>query len=139
MKAITLLLLRLSTGVYLILWGLMKLRAKDMAVGVSEKYYNGLLSADIVNYAVGGLEVLVGVLVVLGLMRSIAYAGQVVFYLIGAAAIIKNLIDPFGLYLAESAKLTFFPSWTLLFASLIIIAFKEYDEYSLDAKRGASD
>jgi hypothetical protein len=46
------------------------------------------------------------------------------------------IIDPFGLYIAESAKLTFFPSTTLLFASLIMIAFKEYDTLSLDSKRG---
>lgn len=137
MKAVTLLLLRLSTGIYLILWGLVKLQSKDMAVGVSDKYYGGLLSADIVNYGVGAIEVIIGVLVVLGLMRSIAYAGQIVFYLIGALAIIVNLVDPFGMYLAEGAKLTFFPSWTLLFASLVIVAFKEYDSYSLDTKRGA--
>lgn len=137
MKALSLLLLRLSTGIYLILWGLVKLQSKDMAVGVSEKYYNGLLSADIVNYGVGAIEVLIGVLVALGLLRSIAYFGQLVFYVVGAAAIIINLVDPFGLYLTETAKLTFFPSWTLLFASLVIIAFKEHDTISLDAKRGA--
>lgn len=137
MKALTLLLLRLSTGIYLILWGLIKLQAKDMAVGVSDKYYGGVLSSDLLNYGVGVVEVVVGLLVVLGLMRSIAYAGQVVFYFIGAAAIIANLIDPFGLFLAAGPKLTFFPSWTLLFASLIIIAFKEYDTYSIDAKRQA--
>lgn len=137
MKAISLLLLRLSTGIYLMLWGFMKLGAKDMAVGVSEKYYSGLLSGDLVNYAVGGIEMIIGLLVVLGLLRSIAYLGQLAFYLVGAAAIIVNLVDPFGLYIAASAKLTFFPSWTLLFASIVLIAFKSDDTMSLDAKRGA--
>lgn len=135
MKAISLLLLRLSTGIYLILWGLVKLGAKDMAVGVSDKYYHGLLSADIVNYSVGAIEVVIGLLVVLGLMRSIAYIGQLGFYLVGALAIIPNLLDPLGLYLVETAKLTFFPSTTLLFACLILIAFKSDDTLSLDAKR----
>ena len=135
MKAISLLLLRLSTGIYLMLWGFMKLAAKDRAVGVSDKYYDGLLSGDIVNYGVGGLEMLVGLLVVLGLFRSVAYLGQLAFYFVGAAAIIVNLVDPFGMYLAASAKLTFFPSWTLLFASFIVIAFKSDDTISLDAKR----
>ena len=137
MKAISLLLLRLSTGIYLMLWGFMKLAAKDRAVGVSEKYYDGLLSGDFVNYSVGAIEMLIGLLVVLGLFRSIAYMGQLAFYFVGAAAIIVNLIDPFGLYLASSAKLTFFPSWTLLFASLVLIAFKSDDTKSLDAKRGS--
>lgn len=82
MKAISLLLLRLSTGIYLMLWGFMKLAAKDRAVGVSEKYYDGLLSGDFVNYSVGAIEMLIGLLVVLGLFRSIAYMGQLAFYLL---------------------------------------------------------
>jgi uncharacterized membrane protein YphA (DoxX/SURF4 family) len=137
MKAISLLLLRLSTGIYLMLWGFMKLGAKDKAVSLSDKYYDGLLSGDIVNYSVGAAEMLIGVLVVLGLFRGVAYLGQLAFYFVGAAAIITDLIDPFGLYLAESAHLTFFPSWTLLFASLVMVAFKSDDTMSLDAKRGA--
>jgi len=136
MKAISLLLLRLSTGIYLILWGFVKLGAKDMAVKVSDTYYKGIISGDVVNYAIGGAEVLIGLLVVLGLFRSIAYLGQLAFYLVGALAIITSLIDPFGAYLASSAKLTFFPSWTLLFASVVLIAFKDDDNMSLDSKRG---
>jgi len=135
MKAISLLLLRLSTGIYLMLWGVMKLAAKDKAIGVSETYYNGLLSGDFVNYAVGAGEMIIGLLVVLGLFRSLAYVGQLAFYFVGAAAIITSLLDPFGLYLADTARLTFFPSWTLLFASMILIAFKSDDTISLDAKR----
>lgn len=119
------------------LWGFMKLGAKDKAVGVSDKYYDGLLSGDIVNYGVGAAEMIVGLLVVLGLLRSMAYVGQLVFYFVGAAAIITSLLDPFGLYFADAARLTFFPSWTLLFASLVLIAFKSDDTMSLDAKRGA--
>ena len=136
MKAISLLLLRLSTGIYLILWGLVKLGSKDMAVSVSEKYYNGLISGDFINYALGGIEVLIGFMVVLGLFRRISYIGQLGFYLVGALAIITSLVDPFGAYLAASAKLTFFPSWTLLFASIVLIAFKEEDTISLDNKLG---
>ena len=134
MKAISLLLLRLSTGIYLILWGMVKLASKEMAVRVSDTYYNGLLSGDIINYTLGGVQVLIGLLVVLGLFRVIAYFGQLAFYLVGALAIIANLVDPFGAYLASTAKLTFFPSWTLLFASLVIIVFKEDDTLSLDSK-----
>lgn len=134
MKAISLLLLRLSTGIYLILWGTVKLGSKGMAVSVSDKYYNGLISGDFINYALGGFEVLIGLLVVLGLFRSISYFGQLGFYLVGALAIITSLVDPFGVYLASSAKLTFFPSWTLLFASLVLIAFKDEDTITLDSK-----
>lgn len=65
--------LRLSSGIYLMLWGFLKLGAKDKAVGVSDKYYDGLLSGDLVNYSVGAIEMVIGLLVVLGLFRGVAY------------------------------------------------------------------
>ncbi|MFT2090781.1 DoxX family membrane protein [Paraglaciecola sp. 2405UD69-4] len=135
MKALSLLLLRVSTGLYLVFWGLVKLTATDKANAVSDKYYNGLLTGDIINIGLGSLQVLVGALVVLGLMRRVAYFGQLFWYVAGLLPILPYIIDPFGMYIADSAKLTFFPSTTLLFASLILIAFKEYDTYSIDAKK----
>jgi len=135
MKSISLLLLRISTGVYLILWGLVKLSAKDKAVSVSDRYYSGLLSADFVNYGLGGLQVAVGVLVILGLFRSLSYIANCAWYLLGLLPIMPYIIDPFGAYLVESARLTFFPSTTLFFATLVMLAFKEYDTISIDHKR----
>lgn len=134
MKAITLLLLRLSTGVYLILWGLVKLISQDNAVAVSNKYYLGLLSADVINYGVGVIEIATGLLVSLGLFRNISYPAQLLFYLVGLLAITPYILDPFGMYLVESAKLTFFPSTTLLFASIVLIAFKEFDTITVGKK-----
>ena len=135
MKSISLLLLRISTGVYLVLWGLVKLNAKEMAVSVSNKYYFGLLSADFVNYGLGALQVAVGVLVILGLFRRVSYVIHAGWYLLGLLTIAPYILDPFGAYWVETAKLTFFPSTTLFVASLIMLAFREYDTLSLDHKR----
>jgi len=136
MKQLSLLLLRISTGIYLVFWGIIKLESQDVAVSISNKYYAGLLNADLVNYGLGGLQILVGVLVVIGLFRGFSYLAQAAWYLLGLIPIIPYILDPFGVYLVESARLTFFPSTTLLFASMILIAFKEYDSMSLDARRG---
>lgn len=135
MKAISLLLLRLSTGIYLALWGFVKLTATGMANSVSDRYYGGLLSGDIINLSLGSLQVILGVMVIFGILRSVSYVAQLLWYLAGLIPILAYIVDPFGKYLADSAKLTFFPSTTLLFASLILIAFKEYDTLSVDAKR----
>ena len=135
MKATSLLLLRLSTGIYLIVWGLIKFKI-DVAANVSDKYYAGLISGETVSFVLGGIQVLLGLFVCLGLFRAPVYLAQLAWYFAGAVPIIAYLIDPLGLYLAEMPKPTFFPSWTLLFASLIMIAFKEDDQYSLDHKRG---
>jgi len=130
MKSISLLLLRLSTGFYLILWGLLKIIALEKANGVSQKYYAGLLDGQLLNYGLGGLQVALGVVVCLGLFRGVSYTAQTVWYVAGILPIMAYIIDPFGLYF----KLTFFPSTTLLFACLIMHAFKEYDTLSLDVK-----
>ncbi|WP_289030267.1 hypothetical protein [uncultured Paraglaciecola sp.] len=135
MQAISLLLLRVSTGLYLIFWGTVKLATTDKANAVSDKYYHGLLSGDLINLGLGSLQVIIGALVVTGLFRRISYYGQLVWYVMGLLPILPYIIDPFGKYIADSAKLTFFPSTTLLFASLVLIVFKEYDSYSVDAKR----
>jgi len=137
MKSISLLLLRLSTGVYLALWGLMKVFEPEKAAGVSAKYYGGILSGQIVNYGLGALQVLLGLLVIIGLFRRFTYSAQALWYFFGLASIISYVIDPFGILgIAPSQKLTFFPSTTLFFASLIMIAFKEEDNISLDRKFG---
>ncbi len=135
MKALSLLLLRISTGIYLLLWGLLKLQASDTAVSISNKYYFGLISGDVVNTGLGVLQIAVGLAVMLGLFRNISYVAQLVWYVLGLLPIMAYILDPFGLYLVEAPKLTFFPSTTLLFASIVLIAFREYDTMSLDSKR----
>lgn len=135
MKEISLLLLRVSTGIYLILWGAVKIVAQDMAAKVSDTYYGGLISAESINLVLGSLQVLLGLLVVLGLFRRVSYLLQAGWYLAGLIPIWAYIIDPFAVYIAEAPKLTFFPSTTLLFASVVIIAFKEFDTLSIDHKR----
>lgn len=135
MKAISLLLLRLSTGIYLIIWGFVKLLATDTANLVSDTYYGGLISGETLNLGLGSLQVLVGLLVVIGFARSFSYVAQLVWYFAGIVPIMGYIVDPLGKYLVEAPKLTFFPSTTLLFAALVLIAFKEYDSMSVDAKR----
>jgi uncharacterized membrane protein YphA (DoxX/SURF4 family) len=134
MQAISLLLMRLSTGIYLILWGIRKLDTEG-AAKLSNKYYDGMISGETVSLSLGGLEIITGLLVCLGLFRKIGYWSQVAWYFIGILPIYAYILDPFGLYLIEEARLTFFPSTTLLFASFVLIAFQKYDTLSLDHKR----
>ena len=136
MKALSLLLLRLSTGIYLILWGVVKFNA-DRAAGVSDRFYGGVISGETISLVLGCAQILLGVIVVLGLFRLVAYWGQVLWYLAGIIPIMVFIVDPLALYLVDPpGRLTFFPSTTLLFASLIMVAFKEYDTMSVDGKRG---
>lgn len=134
MKSITLLLLRFSTGIYLAIWGVVKLNAPQATIGLSEKYYHGLLSSSIVNTSLGIAEIAIGLLVVVGLFRKVTYLIQAVFYGVGLLAISVYIIDPFAWYIADTSKVTWFPSTTLFFASLVMLVFKEFDTKAIDVK-----
>ena len=134
MKAVLLLALRATTGALLIIWGVLRVMTPQTAVGLSEKYYGGMISADALIMPLAYGQIALGALVILGFLRNIIYPLQAIVLVGGAAAIWKYLADPLGLYLLtpETNKLLFFPSTTVAVASLIIIFFKEYDRIALD-------
>ena len=137
MKALSLLLLRIGTGVLCILWGIVRLGEPSVGPMLANKYYGGLASAQALQSAWGVLLVVVGALCVLGLFRKIAYPAQALILVGGALAIWKYLIDPLGMWLLarEDSQLLFFPSVTVAAATLVLIAFQKDDTYSLDALR----
>lgn len=138
MKALSLLLLRTSTGLLLVIWGMIKVMAPTAAVGVSDKYYFGLLSSADLQMPLGAAEVALGVAVVLGLFRTIVYPLQTLVLGLGVAAIWKYIADPFGMYLLteETRQVLFFPSSTVFLASLVLLTFREHDTITLDAAIG---
>ena len=136
LKPLSLLLLRLGTGLLLSLWALVKIMAPAKSVGVSEKYYGGLLSLDALQLPLGVLQLALGLLVVVGLFRRIVYPAQALVLGLGLLAVGKYILDPFGLYLLtpDSSQLLFFPSLTVFAATLVLIAFRADDTLSLDRK-----
>lgn len=136
LKPLSLLILRIGTGGLMMLWGMIKLAAPVSAVGVSDKYYGGMLSADALQMPLGALQMLIGVAVVLGLLRKFVYPLQAVVLGVGLIAIWKYILDPLGLYLLteETRNPLFFPSLTVFAATLVLLAFKSDDGWSLDRK-----
>lgn len=99
LKPFSLLLLRLGTGLLLSIWAVVKIMAPDKAVGLSEKYYGGMLSLDALQMPLGVLQFALGLLVVVGLFRKIVYSVQAVVLGVGLLAVGKYILDPLGLYL----------------------------------------
>lgn len=137
MKAASLLLLRSGTGLLCILWGMIRLGEPSVGPMLANKYYGGLASAQTLQSAWGAFLVLVGALCVLGLFRKVAYPAQALILVGGAVAIWRYLLDPLGLWLLsrEDSQILFFPSVTLAAATLVLIAFRNEDRFSLDALR----
>ncbi len=134
MKAALLLALRVTTGALLIIWGSIKAFAPEIAVHVSDKYYDGAISENALQMPLGIAQIMLGVLVIVGLFRMVVYPLQAIVLVVGALAIWQYLLDPLGLYLLTEGtrNILFFPSSTVAVASLILLAFKEFDTLSAD-------
>ncbi len=135
MKRWGLLLLRVSTGWLLVMWGLDKFLNVEHGQRVAESFYLGIGSQAVVQNVFGGLEMLLGLLVVLGLWRKRAYPVAFVVLLITALAVWKSILDPWGLVL-DGSQVLFYPSIIILAGAMVLWGTMDEDEMTLDARMG---
>ena len=143
MKGLSLLFLRATTGLLLIVWAMVRIGGTERAIAISERYYYGLTSSEAIQYVLGGLQLALGVAVLLGLFRRVVYPVQAVVLGLGGLAVWKSIVDPLGfLFGPGNVNILFFPSITIFAATLVLLAFRDEDTISLDAmrrrQRGAS-
>lgn len=133
-KAASLLLLRIGTGLLLVLWGGLRVMSPAAGPGLATKYYGGFLDLQSLQIGFGVAEVSIGLLVVAGLFRRVSYALQALILVPGAIILWRYLLDPMGMYLLdkESSQILFFPSITIAAATLVLLAFRDEDRWSLD-------
>ncbi|MCL9982809.1 MAG: hypothetical protein NBV60_06595 [Erythrobacter sp.] len=129
---IALLIMRIGTGMLLVLWGGVRLLEDGMGSKLAEKYYGGVGADSTLQLAYAGFEVAIGALVVLGLFRKYTLVASALILVGGAIPIWRHLLDPFGQYLHTEANLLFFPSLTVAGASLALIALRDRDTLALD-------
>ena len=136
MRAYSLLFLRFSTGMLIVLWGLVKAVEPNVGMGVANKYYGGVGAVSALQMPWGVFQIIIGSLVILGLFRRYVYPLQAAILCVGALAIWKYLLDPFGMYLLsrEDSQLLFFPSLCLAAATLVLLAFRDEDRIALDTR-----
>ena len=135
MKAWSLLLTRVTVGWLLVLWGLDKLVNVEHSVRVAETFYFGIGSGQLILNAFGVLEILLGLLVVVGFMRRLAYPVATVVLGLTAIGVWKSILDPWG-WVLEGTNVLFYPSIIILAATLVLWGFQDEDRLALDAKRG---
>ena len=136
LKTVSLFLLRASLGWLMVLWGYDKISNVDHAVRVSEGFYGGLITGPGAWQVAGYAQVVFGLIVVLGLGRRYSYPVLLAITGVTLVAVWKSIVDPFGL-LTDGGNLIFFPSSTIFFAGLALVAFRAEDTLSLDARLGA--
>ena len=135
MKALSLFLTRVSTGWLLVLWGVNKLLDVDHAAGVAKRFYLGIGSQALVLNLFGVHETLLGVLVIVGLYRRLAYPLTALVLGLTALGVWKSILDPWG-WAMDGTNVLFYPSLIVFAASLVLWGFVDEDRTTLDARRG---
>jgi putative oxidoreductase len=133
MKNITLLLLRISLGWLLVIWGADKVFNVEHGMAVANKFYFGFLAAESALPVAGVLQILIGLAVVVGFARRWVYPIQVLLNGASLLAVFKSVVDPWGWVLTGTNAL-FYPSLIIFAASLLLIAFREEDTRVLDKR-----
>lgn len=132
---IALLIMRIGTGMLLVLWGGVRLLSDGMGTNLANKYYGGVGADGTLQLVYAGIEVTLGVLVVLGILRRFTLVGSAIILVGGVIPIWRHFLDPYGQYLFASpdeANLLFFPSLTVAGAALALIALRDMDTLALD-------
>jgi uncharacterized membrane protein YphA (DoxX/SURF4 family) len=135
MKAWSLLLTRITLGWLLVLWGLDKLVNVEHSIRVADSFYFGIASGQQILTVFGVLEILLGLLVVVGFLRRYAYPISTVVLALTAVGVWKSIVDPWG-WVLEGTNVLFYPSAVVLAAALVLWGFQDEDRMTLDAKRG---
>ena len=126
MKSVGLLLLRLSMGWLLVIWGIDKLVNVEHGVRVAETFYFGIGTQTAVLTAFGVIEILVGGLVMVGLLRKWAYPIQTLIALLTALGVWRSIIDPWGWFM-EGTNALFYPSLIILAGALVLQGTQDED------------
>lgn len=118
MNAIPLLLLRVSLGWLMVVWGVDKLTNPAHGQAVAESFYLGIGSGGTFLTVAGGLQVLVGLLTVVGLFRRATWPVLALVNGITLVAVWKSIVDPWGFFL-DGGSLVFYSS-AVIFAGILV-------------------
>lgn len=120
----TLLLLRASLGLLMLVWGLDKIVNPGHGVKVAERFYFGLPLSAAVMPALGVVQIALGVLVMLRVRERVTLAVLVVLNGVTLIGVWRSIVDPWGWYLTGTNAL-FFPSLIIFAGAVVLLAFRE--------------
>jgi|SRR5579871_1519112 len=113
-------LLRFGLGAGVALWGVDKLVAPEHTVKMLSTLYSIDISASIAIIA-GALELVLGLLIVMGMYKTITYGAGLVLNSISTLVVYYNLITPFG---ANHSHIDAIP---VLFGFLALFLLRDFD------------
>lgn len=136
MRKNSLALLRASLGLLMVVWGLATLLDVQPALAAAGTVSAGLGASPMLLRAFAAGQLFLGVLVFLGLWRSIAYPILFGITLVVALGAWRSILDPWGWFL-DGTDPRLFPLLVVLTATLVVWACQDIDALSMDYRRRA--
>ncbi|MEM7056742.1 MAG: hypothetical protein AAF557_04080 [Pseudomonadota bacterium] len=135
-QKIGLLVLRISLAGLIFWWGLVKGLNTGAGQAVSDKYYAGAFTQDMLLIAFGWAQVVLAGLVAVGLFRIVTLPVMFLINAFVAVAVWQSLIDPFWMWHSgekpETVNALFYPSIIVAAGCWILIAFRRHDTFAID-------
>jgi uncharacterized membrane protein YphA (DoxX/SURF4 family) len=125
--------LRVALGLFVAVWGVDKLVHPAHGAKVATSFYGGMLSAESLMPVLGVLECALGLLVVLGLWRRLAYPALALVMGATLLGVWRSVLDPLALWMSGGNPV-FFSSLPLFCAVLVVWALRTQDALTLDAR-----
>ncbi len=131
--ALALLIMRISLGVFVLLWALEKLIIPERTVGIYDKFYGIELDVAVAPF-LGVAQCVLAAVFLAGLWRRWSYGLVTVFHAYSVITSWHSLIDPWGLLHGE-VKHLFLAGVPVLAAFLALYMLREYDLWSVEGRR----
>lgn len=123
--------LRVSLGVFLLLWGLEKFVIPGATVGIWTKFYGVGLATSLVP-VVGAGESALALAITVGLWRRATYGLGLLLHAVSVFSSWRQLIDPWGLRSGGSPNHLFLAGVPVLAAFLALYLMRARDAWTLD-------
>jgi len=132
--ALALLILRISLGVFLLLWGLEKIIIPARTVGIYDKFY-GIPIDTAIAPMLGALQIALAAALLIGFKRRWSYGLATLLHTYSVVSSWRSLIDPWGLIYGE-VKHLFLAGVPVLAGFIVLYMLREMDLWTVDGRRG---
>lgn len=128
-----LLILRVTLGVFLLVWGLEKFILPERTVGIFKKFYGFEIAVDITPF-LGAAECALAIALIVGAWRAWSYGISALVHGFGVFATWQQIIDPWGLIYGE-VKHLFFAAVPVLGGFIALFLMRARDVWTVDGWR----
>lgn len=130
-------ILRIALGLFLLVWGLEKFIVTERSVAIYGYFY-GLSASTAVAYALGALESVLALAIVIGAFRRWSYGIALLVHAATTVATARLIIDPWGL-ISGAPQHQYLAAVPILAAFAALYLLRDLDEFSFGAWRAGTE